>query len=98
MPIPPIAQLVEQVPFKDKVPGSIPGGRTSTKTSTRKRAVFVRPPTATVWGTVASGIENLLRYFGSEAEQNIQKVYCSVGEIPWWADVCQGSKGLPGIL
>ena len=24
----PIAQLVEQVPFKDKVPGPIPGGRT----------------------------------------------------------------------
>ena len=25
---PPIAQLVEQIPLKDKVPGSIPGGRT----------------------------------------------------------------------
>ena len=25
---PPIAQLVEQLPFKEKVPGSIPGGRT----------------------------------------------------------------------
>lgn len=25
--LPPIAQLAEQVPFKDKVPGSIPGGR-----------------------------------------------------------------------
>ena len=24
----PIAQLVEQIPLKDKVPGSIPGGRT----------------------------------------------------------------------
>jgi hypothetical protein len=25
---PPIAQLVEQLPFKEKVPGPIPGGRT----------------------------------------------------------------------
>ena len=25
----PIAQLVEQLPFKEKVPGSSPGGRTS---------------------------------------------------------------------
>lgn len=25
----PIAQLVEQIPLKDKVPGSIPGGRTN---------------------------------------------------------------------
>jgi hypothetical protein len=25
---PPIAQLVEQLPFKEWVPGSIPGGRT----------------------------------------------------------------------
>ena len=25
---PPIAQSVEQLPFKEKVPGSIPGGRT----------------------------------------------------------------------
>ncbi len=26
---PPIAQPVEQLPFKEKVPGSIPGGRTN---------------------------------------------------------------------
>ncbi len=30
---PPIAQPVERLPFKEKVPGSIPGGRTSVKKS-----------------------------------------------------------------
>ncbi len=30
---PPIAQLVEQLPFKEKVPGSIPGGRTGDRES-----------------------------------------------------------------
>ena len=32
---PPIAQLAEQLPFKEKVPGSIPGGRTPTTSFTR---------------------------------------------------------------
>lgn len=56
---PSIAQLVEQGPFKPKVAGSSPAGRTSTKISTHERAIFVRPPRATIRGIVAPGLENL---------------------------------------
>jgi hypothetical protein len=41
---PPIAQLAEQLPFKEKVPGSIPGGRTtSRKTKQTKTGLFCFP-------------------------------------------------------
>ncbi len=36
----PVAQLVEQIPFKDKVPGSSPGRPTNTKTLRISRRVF----------------------------------------------------------
>ena len=40
--LPPIAQLVEQIPFKDKVPGSSPGGRTiAQKTSSLRTGSFL---------------------------------------------------------
>ena len=55
---PPIAQLAEQVPLKDKVPGSTPGGRT--------RGTKVAPMAPVSKGARRSGLFFMSRNYTGE--------------------------------
>ena len=72
---PPVAQSVEQLPFKERVVGSIPTGRTKTKLSPVNGAIFVCPPEDLNCFRSVLESKSFSLYLRMYSFENIEKVY-----------------------